>query len=110
MAPDLAIYRIAHTAHVMLAILLSVLIALHFLATMVHALIWRDQTLARMWRVPSWFYRGNPSEGPVLLRTASCCSLLFVEFDDEVFCLCPAAKCVSGMALLCFAGGSFKAG
>ena len=61
MAPDLAIYRIAHTAHVMLAILLTVLIALHFLATMVHALIWCDQTLARMWRVPSWFYRGSPS-------------------------------------------------
>ena len=27
----------------------------------------------------------------------------------EVFSLCPAAKCVSGMALLCFTGGSFKA-
>ena len=25
---------------------------------------------------------------------------LFVEFDDKAFCLCPAAKCVSGMALL----------
>ena len=69
MAPDLAIYRIAHTAHVMLAILLTVLTALHFLATVVHVLIWRDQTLARMWRVPSWFYRGSPSEGPVLLKT-----------------------------------------
>jgi hypothetical protein len=32
--------------------------------------------------------------------------LLFVEFDDEVFRLCPAAKCVSGMAFVCFAGGS----
>jgi hypothetical protein len=31
-------------------------------------------------------------------------ALLFVQFDDEVFCLCPAAKCVSGMALCCFAG------
>jgi hypothetical protein len=34
---------------------------------------------------------------------------IFVEFDDEVFRLCPAAQLVSGMALLCFAGGSFKA-
>ena len=69
MAPTLAIYRIAHTAHVTLAILLSVLIALHFLAAMVHALAWRDQTLARMWRVSSWSYRGCPSESPLLLRT-----------------------------------------
>lgn len=70
-APDLAMYRIAHTAHVMLAILLSVLIALHFLATMIHALICRDQTLARMWRVPSWFYRGSPSEGVAALFYSS---------------------------------------
>ena len=39
----------------------------------------------------------------------SCWPLLFAEFDDEAFCLCPAAKCVSGMALLWFAGGSLKA-
>jgi len=36
-------------------------------------------------------------------------SSLFAEFDDEAFCLCPAAKCVSGMALVCFGGGSLKA-
>jgi cytochrome b561 len=61
MAPDLAIYRAAHAAHVVLAILLSALIALHVVAAMVHALIWRDQTLVRMWRIPGCFYRGSPS-------------------------------------------------
>ena len=35
--------------------------------------------------------------------------LLSVEFVDEAFCLCPAAKCVSGVPFLCFAGGSLKA-
>jgi cytochrome b561 len=58
MATDLAIYRAAHAAHVVLAILLSLLIALHVVAAMVHALIWRDQTLARMWYAPGCFYRG----------------------------------------------------
>jgi hypothetical protein len=35
-------------------------------------------------------------------------SILFVEFDYEPFCL-RAAKCVSGVPFLCFAGGSLKA-
>jgi hypothetical protein len=35
-------------------------------------------------------------------------SLLFAKFDDEVFCFYPGAKCVSGMALIFFADGSFK--
>lgn len=61
MAPDLAIYRAAHAAHVVLAILLSALIALHVVAAMVHALIWRDETLVRMCRIPGCFYRGSPS-------------------------------------------------
>ena len=36
-------------------------------------------------------------------------SSLFAEFDDEGFRLCPAAKCISGMALVCFAGDFLKA-
>jgi hypothetical protein len=36
-------------------------------------------------------------------------SSLFAEFNYEAFRLCPALKCVSCMALLYFAGGSFKA-
>ena len=36
-------------------------------------------------------------------------SSLFAEFYDEAFCLCPAAKCVAGVTLFGFAGGSFKA-
>ena len=72
MAPDLAIYRAAHVAHVALAILLSVLIALHVVAAMVHALIWRDQTLARMWHTQGCFYRGvaDRSRAPALLKPA----------------------------------------
>jgi hypothetical protein len=38
-----------------------------------------------------------------------CWSLLVAEFDDQAFCLCPGAKCVSCVALLCFASGSLKA-
>jgi cytochrome b561 len=33
-----------------LAILVAVLIAIHIVAAMVHAVIWHDRTLARMWR------------------------------------------------------------
>jgi hypothetical protein len=40
---------------------------------------------------------------------ASGWSLLFVELDDEAFRLCPIAKGVSSISLLCFAGGSLKA-
>ena len=71
MAPDLAIYRAAHVAHVALAILLSVLIALHVVAAMVHALIWRDQTLARMWHTQGCFYRGRSGslQGTRLVET-----------------------------------------
>ena len=71
MAPDLAIYRAAHAAHVVLAILLSVLIALHVVAAMVHALIWRDQTLARMWHTPGCFYRDRSGslQGASLVET-----------------------------------------
>jgi cytochrome b561 len=48
LTPNLATYRLAHTAHLCLAILLALLIALHLGATMVHAIVWRDRTFARM--------------------------------------------------------------
>jgi cytochrome b561 len=51
LAPDLATYRFAHTAHVVLAMLLAALIVVHVAAALLHALVWRDRTLARMWRV-----------------------------------------------------------
>ena len=53
LAPDLTIYRFAHAAHVALAIVLAALIAIHVAAAMVHTLLWRDRTLARMWREPT---------------------------------------------------------
>ena len=53
LAPDLTIYRFAHAAHVALAIVLAALIAIHVAAVMVHTLLWRDRTLARMWREPT---------------------------------------------------------
>jgi cytochrome b561 len=52
LAPDLAIYRMAHAAHVALAILFGVLIAVHIAAATIHALVWRDRMLIRMWRPP----------------------------------------------------------
>ncbi len=52
LAPDLATYRLAHAAHVVLAVLLTTLIFIHVAAALVHALIWRDRTFARMWRTP----------------------------------------------------------
>jgi len=48
--PHLATYRLAHTAHLCLALLFASLIALHVAATIVHAFIWHDRTLGRMWR------------------------------------------------------------
>jgi cytochrome b561 len=48
--PDLAIYRLAHATHVALAILFAVLIAVHISGATIHTLLWRDQTLKRMWR------------------------------------------------------------
>jgi len=51
LTPDMATYRVAHTIHVGLAILLAALIVLHIGAALVHAVLWRDRTLARMWRL-----------------------------------------------------------
>jgi cytochrome b561 len=50
LTPNLATYQLAHTAQLCLAILLALLIALRLGATMVHAIVWRDRTFARMWR------------------------------------------------------------
>jgi len=50
LAPDLGLYRFARTAHVALAVAFAALILLHIVAAFGHALIWRDQTLRRMWR------------------------------------------------------------
>jgi cytochrome b561 len=47
--PDLTTYRIAHTLHVVSAIFLASLIILHVAAAIIHAFVWQDRTLARMW-------------------------------------------------------------
>ena len=49
---DLALYRWAHAAHVTLAIVMAVLIVSHAAAAAIHALVWRDRTLTRMWFKP----------------------------------------------------------
>jgi cytochrome b561 len=49
LSPDLATYRIAHTIHVVSAIFLASLVVLHVAAAIVHAFLWQDRTLARMW-------------------------------------------------------------
>ena len=50
LAPALPTYRLAHAIHVASALALASLIVLHVAAALVHALLWRDRTLARMWR------------------------------------------------------------
>ena len=49
LAPDIARFRLAHAAHIVLAIALAVLVVLHVAAALIHAWVWRDRTLARMW-------------------------------------------------------------
>jgi cytochrome b561 len=50
LAPNLGTYRLVHAAHVGLAVLLAFLIVLHVAAAIVHAFLWRDRTLVRMFR------------------------------------------------------------
>jgi cytochrome b561 len=50
LAPNLPIYQFAHAIHVGAAIGLALLVAVHVAAAMIHALLWRDRTLDRMWR------------------------------------------------------------
>ena len=54
LAPDLPAYHIAHAVHVVSAISLATLITLHVSAALVHALLWRDRTLVRIWRKSRW--------------------------------------------------------
>jgi cytochrome b561 len=47
--PDMARFSLAHAAHIVLAATLAALVVLHVAAALVHAWVWRDRTLARMW-------------------------------------------------------------
>jgi cytochrome b561 len=49
LAPDIARFHLAHAAHIVLAVALTALVVLHVAAALVHAWVWRDRTLARMW-------------------------------------------------------------
>ncbi len=62
LAPDLAIYGVAHAVHVVAAIGLACLIVLHIAAALVHALWWRDRTLVRMWRSGARVPTGVPEQ------------------------------------------------
>ena len=53
LAPDLPTYRLARTIHVASALALAALVVLHVVAALVHARVWRDTTVERMWRKPS---------------------------------------------------------
>jgi cytochrome b561 len=46
LSPDLTTYRIAHT--VVSPIFLASFVVLHIAATLIHAFLWQDRTLARM--------------------------------------------------------------
>jgi cytochrome b561 len=48
--PDMLRFRLAHGAHVFLAGALAALVVVHVAAALVHAFVWRDRTLRRMWR------------------------------------------------------------
>jgi cytochrome b561 len=49
LAPDIARFRVAHAAHIVLAVTLAALVVLHMVAALVHAWVWGDRTLTRMW-------------------------------------------------------------
>jgi cytochrome b561 len=49
LSPDLATYQAARTTHLFLSIALALMVVVHTAAAMVHQLVWRDGTLARMW-------------------------------------------------------------
>jgi cytochrome b561 len=49
LSPDLTTYRVAHTIHVVSVIFLASLVVLHIAAAIIHAFLWQDRTLARMW-------------------------------------------------------------
>jgi cytochrome b561 len=47
--PNLAAYQAARTTHLVLSIALAMTVVVHTGAALVHQLVWRDGTLARMW-------------------------------------------------------------
>ena len=49
LVPDIGRFRLAHTAHIVLAVTLAALVVLHVAAALAHAWVWRDRTLTRMW-------------------------------------------------------------
>ncbi len=49
LSPDLTTYRVAHAIHVVSAIFLASLVVLHIAAAIIHAVLWQDRTLVRMW-------------------------------------------------------------
>jgi cytochrome b561 len=49
LAPDIARFHLAHAAHIVLAVGLAALVVLHVAAALIHAWVWRDRTLGRMW-------------------------------------------------------------
>jgi cytochrome b561 len=50
--PDMSTYKFVHAVHVIAAIVLAMLVVLHVVAALFHALWWRDGILLRMWRKP----------------------------------------------------------
>jgi cytochrome b561 len=49
LVPDIARFRFAQAAHLVLAVTLAALVILHVAAALVHAWVWRDRTPTRMW-------------------------------------------------------------
>jgi cytochrome b561 len=62
LAPALPTYQFAHALHFASAIALASLTALHVAAALVHALLWRDRTVARIWRKQRSARRGRADE------------------------------------------------
>jgi cytochrome b561 len=53
LAPNVPAYQLAHAIHVASAIAIVALIAVHVAAALIHTLLWRDRTLARiLWQPP----------------------------------------------------------
>jgi len=54
LAPNVPAYQLAHAIHVASAIAIAALIAVHIAAALIHTLLWRDRTLARiLWQPPN---------------------------------------------------------
>ena len=66
LSPDLTTYRIAQIIHIVSAISLTTLVLLHVAAAIIHAFLWQDRTLARM-----WWKRSPAEQTPCAQRDAS---------------------------------------